>query len=286
MLEGKLPISCIILTYNEEKNILKCLQSLYSWIGEIIIVDSFSQDKTIEIAKQFTDKIYQNPFTTHVEQWIWAFNNVELNYEWCLALDADQVVSCELKKELIELFKNLPEGIDGFYIKRRQIFRGRWIRFGGYYPKYLLRLFKIKKVFCDENELVDKHFYVKGKTAKLENDLIEENLKENDISFWLKKHINYVELLVKEELIYKKNKKRLVKPSLFGSPEERIFWLKDIYYHLPLYIRAFLYFFYRYILLLGFLDGKEGFLFHFLQGLWYRLIVDIKIEELNRAKYE
>ncbi|MCM8792438.1 MAG: glycosyltransferase family 2 protein [Candidatus Omnitrophica bacterium] len=280
MQNHKLPLSVIILTYNEENNILKCLESIYNWVGEIIIVDSYSSDRTLEIARKFTDKIYQHPFQTHAKQWNWAFKNINFSYEWCLVLDADQVVSQELSYELKELFKNLPLDIDGYYIKRKYIFNGRWIRFGGYYSRYLLRLFKIKEVFCDENELVDKHFYVKGKTKKLKNDLIEENLNENDISFWLKKHIHYAELLAKEEMIYKKNKNRLIKPYFFGSLDQKILWLKNIYYHLPLYLRAFMYFFYRYILKLGFLDGRTGFLFHFLQGFWYRLIVDIKIKEL------
>ncbi|MCM8799292.1 MAG: glycosyltransferase family 2 protein, partial [Candidatus Omnitrophica bacterium] len=244
--------------------------------------DSFSSDNTLEIAKNFTNKIYQHQFETHAKQWNWIFKNLELSYDWCLALDADQVVSDELAEEIKKLFKNLPLDIDGYYIKRKYIFKGKWIRYGGYYPRYLLRLFKIKKVFCDENELVDKHFYVNGKTLKLKSDLIEENLNEENISFWIKKHIHYAELLAKEELTYKKYKNRLIKPSLFGNPDQKILWLKIIYYRLPIYLRAFLYFLFRYILLRGFLDGKVGFLFHFLHAFWYRLIVDIKIEELNK----
>lgn len=286
MVSDKIPLSIVILTYNEEKNILKCLKSIYGWAGEIVIVDSFSSDNTLEIVKKFTDKIYQHPFETHVKQWSWIFKNLKFSYDWCLALDADQVVSDQLRDELKYLFKNLPSRINGFYIKRKYIFKGKWIRYGGYYPQYLLRLFKIKEVFCDENEFVDKHFYVKGKTSKLKSDLIEENLNEEDISFWLKKHIHYAELLAKEEIIYKKYKTRIIKPSLFGNPDQKTLYLKNIYYRLPLYLRAFLYFFFRYILLGGFLDGKTGFLFHFLQAFWYRLIIDIKIEELNKSGYK
>jgi glycosyltransferase involved in cell wall biosynthesis len=279
----KLPISAIILTYNEEKNIKNCLESLYVMIGDILIVDSGSTDKTLDIARQYTDKIYYHPFHTHAEQWNWAFRNLPFSYEWCLVLDADQSVTSGLMEELREVFRVPPSGVGGYYINRRQIFRGKWIRFGGYYPKYLLRLFKIKEVYCDERELVDKRFYVKGRTQKLKHDIIEENLKENDISFWVQKHNRYSDLLAQEELCYRKNQPaRLVKPAILGNPDQRTLWLKGLYYKLPLYVRPFVYFFWRYFICLGFLDGGKGFLFHFLQGFWYRLIIDMKIHELKK----
>lgn len=282
-LKGKLPISCIILSYNEEQNISKCLESIYCWAGEIFVIDSFSTDRTLDTVKRYTDKIFQRDFKTHAEQWNWAFRNLPFTFEWCMALDADQVVTLELQHELREVFKSAHLDPEGFYINRRQFFRGRWIRFGGYYPKYLLRLFRVKGVYCDEKELVDKRFYVKGKTAKLKHDIIEENLKENDISFWIQKHNRYSSLLAQEEVSYHQTKpSRLIEASIFGNPDQKALCIKDIYHRLPLYIRPFLYFFYRYFLMLGLLDGKKGFIFHFLQGFWYRLLIDIKIKELRR----
>lgn len=279
----KLPISCVILTYNEELNIIRTLESISEWVGEIFIVDSFSNDKTLELAKRFAAQIYQRKFDSHVGQWDWAFKNLPFSFPWCLALDADQVVSPKLGEELKKIFNQSTLDIDGFYIKRRQIFQGKWIRFGGYYPKYLLRLFKINEVFCDERELVDKHFYVKGKTAVLKNDIIEENYKENNISFWIEKHNRYSDLLAREELSFKNGLyPSKIKPSLWGNPDQSALYLKRIYYRLPLFIRPLIYFFYRYFLKFGFLDGKKGMEFHFLQGLWYRLIVDCKIKELIR----
>ncbi len=276
----KIPISAIILTYNEEKNIEKCLKSIYDWVDEIFIVDSFSNDRTVEIAKKYTDKIYRHEFITHSIQWNWAIKNLPIKNEWILGLDADQEVSEELKIELYNVFRNLPlENFDGFYVRRKQIFMGKWIKYGGYQSKYLLKIFKKDKVFIDEKELVDHHFYIKGKTKKLKGYIVENNIKENDISFWLKKHIKYAEYMAKEEL----NKKiSFLSPSLFGSPDRKVIFLKNIYCKLPLFIRPFIYFIYRYFIRFGFLDGVEGLIFHFLQGFWFRFIVDVKIWEIKK----
>ena len=282
-MDAKIPIAAIILTYNEEKNIENCLSSIEDLVQEVFVVDSFSTDNTIEICRRYTDKIFQHPFETHAKQWNWSFNNLNLSYEWCMALDADQAISEKLKRELRELFSNRHLDFNGYYINRRQIFRGKWIRFGGYYPKYMLKLFKIKNALCDENELVDYRFYVSGKIGKLKGCIIENNKNEDDITFWLEKHIRFIRLNSEELTRYRQIKGHWkIRPSLWGSYDSRTLWLKDFYYALPLYIRPFLFFIFRYFILLGFLDGANGFLFHFLQGLWYRLMIDIKIAEVKR----
>ena len=174
--------------------------------------------------------------------------------------------------------------VDGLYINRRQVFRGRWIKHGGYYPKYLLKLFRRDKVSFDEMDLVDHHFYISGTTAKLKHDLIEENVKENDIAFWIGKHNRYAVRMAEEEMHRgESGQKSPVSSALFGAPDQRILWLKSLWSRLPLYLRPVLYFHYRYFLRLGFLDGKQGFIFHFLQGFWFRLLVDINIEEMKHG---
>jgi len=283
-----LPITAIILAYNEEKNIEECLLSVKDWAGEIFIVDSGSKDKTLEIAARYEVNIKKHEFETHSKQWAWALKNLRINNKWILGLDADQRLTNEIREEIRDLFetkRDVLSNIDGFYINRRQVFRGKWIKHGGYYPKYLLKLFKINSVVIDENDLVDHHFYVNGTTAKLSNDLIEQNLKEDSIYFWTEKHNSYAKLLANEELKSEgnglSNKNR---PSVFGNPDERSIWTKGIWGKLPLYIRPFIYFIYRYIFRLGLLDGKEGFVFHFLQAFWFRLLVDINIEEMRKKE--
>ena len=279
----KIPISIIILTYNEEANIEACLRSIAEWAGEIFVVDSGSTDKTLELVRKYTDRVYFHPFNTHSRQWDWALKYLPVRNEWVLGIDADQRITNELAREIVILFSDMRkmECVDGFYLKRKQYFMGKWIRHGGYYPRYLLKLFRISKVRADVRELMDHHFYVNGKTSKLKNDFIEENKKEV-LAFWAAKHIQYASLQAQEEL--HGLGRGIIGSSLFGNSDQRRLLLKKIWVRLPLFIRPFIYFIYRYFFRVGFLDGKEGLIFHFLQGCWYRFLVDAKIYEMKKAR--
>jgi glycosyltransferase involved in cell wall biosynthesis len=276
-------VTAVVLTYNEESNLEACLQSIAAWTSAILVVDSGSTDGTAEIAKRHGARILRHPFQSHTRQWRWALDQAPPSAEWILALDADQRIMPELRDELCRLFRDCPDelaGIDGMYIKRRQVFRGRWIKFGGYYPKYLLKLFRRAKLLVDDVDLVDHHFYVGGTTRKLRFDLIEENHKEDDITFWIEKHNRYAARLAEEEIRRKAHiAPGPIAPALLGSPDQRTLRLKAIWRRLPRFLRPALYFGYRYFLRLGFLDGKQGFIFHFLQGFWFRLLIDIKLDE-------
>jgi glycosyltransferase involved in cell wall biosynthesis len=287
MMESPLPskgvarLSTFVLTRNEERNLAACLESLRGWCADIHIVDSFSTDGTLEIAARYGAQVHQHRFEGHTKQRTWALRNLPFVHEWVLALDADHRVTEELRDELIARFAAPPEGIEGFFICRRQIFRGRWIRFGGYYPKYQLKLFRHDRAFLDDHEF-DYRFYVKGRTDKLKHDIVESNQKEWGISFFVEKHNQFASELAAEEIKRAHGRlEYLAEASYFGSPDQRILWLKIQWNSLPLYVRPFLLFIYRYFLRLGFLDGKEGFIFHFLQSLWFRLLVDIRREELE-----
>ncbi len=287
-LRAAVPVSVVLLTYNEEVNLRACLDSVATLAGEIFVVDSGSMDRTLDIARQYGAKVFVHGFEGHTRQWNWALRNLPFSNEWALCIDADQRLTPELIGELIHLFdherKLPPDDIDGYYINRRQIFLGRWIKHGGYYPKHLLKLVRHRNAWCDENELLDSRFYVKNKTGMLRHDLIEDNQKEHDIGFWTAKHNRYAELQAREETSRRNGTAQWqTAPAFFGSPDQRSLWLRGLWYrYMPLYIRPFTYYFYRYILRLGFLDGKEGFVFHFLQALWFRLLVDIKIQELRK----
>jgi glycosyltransferase involved in cell wall biosynthesis len=283
----RLPVTVIVLTYDEELNLESCLGSISAQADQLFVVDSGSTDRTLQIADSHGAVTASHPFETHARQWDWALRNLPIRNEWILGLDADQRLTRELRDELDHLFNQESarlKGTDGFYVRRRQIFRGRWIRFGGYYPKYLLKLFRLSAVRLDWNDLLDHHFHVAGRVDRLRHDLIEQNRKEDDISFWIEKHNRYAALVAAEELARKRGERReLARSNPFGSPDERVVWLKRIWKRLPLYVRPFLYFGYRYFLRLGFLDGKEGLVFHFLHGLWFRLLVDIKRDEMEGA---
>jgi glycosyltransferase involved in cell wall biosynthesis len=286
--KATLPITAVVLTFNEELNLQACLESIGGWTASIMVIDSGSTDRTLEIARRHGAVLMEHPFESHATQWRWALDQLPPSANWILALDADQRITPQLQDELTRLFEvgqaQLAE-FEGAYINRRQIFRGTWIRHGGYYPKYLLKLFRRDKVLLDEFDMVDHHFYVQGPVVKLQCDLVEENHKEDDITFWIEKHNRYAARLAEEHL------RRTsyvvpspIRPAFFGFPDQRILWLKAGWSRLPLYVRPVLYFFYRYFLRLGFLDGKQGFVFHFMQGLWFRLLVDIKLDEARKRK--
>jgi glycosyltransferase involved in cell wall biosynthesis len=252
---------------------------------EVFVVDSGSTDGTRDIARRLGASIVEHPFESHSRQWDWALRNLPLRAEWVLGLDADQRVSPELAVEIQAMFRAGLENIQGVFIKRRQIFRGRWIRHGGYYPKFLLKLFRSSVVRIDENDLVDHHFHVNGVTAKLKYDLIEANRKEDDISFWIEKHSRYAVKLAAEEFRRREGlREDPISAAWLGNPDQRTLQMKKFWLRMPLYVRPFLYFFYRYFFQLGFLDGKEGAIFHFMHAFWYRLLIDIHLDGMLREK--
>src|SRR3989344_5533233 len=288
----KLPISVIILTYNEELNIGNCLKSVADWANEIIIVDSFSADKTLEIAKKHTNKIAQRTFVNQAEQFNWALDNLEIKNEWILRLDADEYLTEELKSEISEIFNirtsdvlNVSKlDINGFYIKRRVYFMGRFIKYGGYYPAWFLRLFRKGKARSEERKMDEHLVLLEGKAERLKNDFIDDNKK--NLSWFIQKHNNYASReadgILRTSDVLNIGTSNVQKLS---GQVARKRWLKDnFYYRLPLFCRAYLYFCYRYFIRLGFLDGKEGLIFHFLQGFWYRFLVDAKIYESKKYK--
>jgi glycosyltransferase involved in cell wall biosynthesis len=280
---SRVPLTVLFTTRNEEVNIERSLRSVHGFADQVFVIDSESADGTVEIARRYADEV-RNLAYEHgrIIPWIfqWGLDNLPIRNEWVLILEADQAVTPALRAELAALFARPAIREDGFYIRRRQIFRGRPLRFGGYGGKVLLKLFRRGKGELDPVEQ-DTRVYVRGAVGRLRAPLEEHNLKEDAILFYLQKHLRYAEAFAREELERRRrNLPWKLTPRLFGTPDERVLWLKTRYYRMPLYVRPFLYFIYRYFFLLGFLDGKTGFQFHFLQAFWFRLVVDVRLEEL------
>jgi len=274
-------VVAVVLTFNEERNLPACLASLDGWCREVVVIDSGSTDRTTAIAREHGARVLTHPFETHARQWQWALASLPADAEWVLALDADQRVTAELRDAIAAAVPRADaDRVDGYFMARRQIFRGRWIRHGGYYPKYLLKLFRRSAVVIDEHDLVDHHFRIAGRVERLRGDLVEDNQNEAAIFDWIEKHNRYARLQAREEL---RGERSSVERRLFGNPDERVAFFKQLWSKAPRYGRSAGYFFYRYVLRLGFLDGKEGFVFHVLQAFWYRLLVDINIDEQRRA---
>ncbi|HUF47139.1 MAG TPA: glycosyltransferase family 2 protein [Vicinamibacterales bacterium] len=273
-------LTVVVLTRDEEANLPACLASVAGLWHRLFVVDSGSTDATVELARAAGAQVVRHAFETHAKQWHWALASLPLEASWILALDADQRVTPHLAASLRDALA-APGTHRGFYVNRRQVFRGRWIRYGGYYPMPLLKVFRRDAVSLDPAERVDHHFRVAGPVGHLQGDLVEDNANERKIGDWISKHNRYARLQAEEELFLLGTGSE---PGRFwGHRDERMRWLKARWRRLPLYVRPFLYFGYRYVIRLGFLDGKEGLVFHFMQGLWYRLLVDINRDELSRA---
>jgi hypothetical protein len=192
-----------------------------------------------------------------------------------LHLDADERLTPELVEEINSLLRHPPAEIHGFLLRKRTIFMGKWIRHGGHYPSYHLRLFRFGLGRC-EDRLYDQHFIVEGAVGSLNNDYLD--VVASDLSSWTIRHARWARLEAREMLATDSGGKQ-VDPNFMGNPIQRRRWLRSAYGRGPLFVRAFLYACYRYFLRMGFLDGKQGLIFHALQGFWFRFLVDSLIFE-------
>ena len=274
--------SFIIITFNEEIHLPRLLDSINSLDAPIFIVDSGSTDATLAIAEKAGATVLQHPFENHPKQWDFALKNFDVKTPWIICLDADQIVTPELRERLAGFKDADLQDINGIYFNRKNFFKGTWIKHGGYSPFYLLKMIRYEVGYSDLNENMDHRFIVPGKIEVWKDGyILEENLKENQISFWINKHNRYSDLVAHEEVErLKKMRSQTIKPRFWGSPDERTASLKQLWWKMPRYARPTIYFLYRMFFQLGILDGRTGIIFHFLQGFWFRLVVDIKIDEL------
>ena len=278
--------SFIILTFNEEQHLPRLLRSIQDLEAPVFILDSGSTDHTIEIGQQFGATFLFNAFENHPKQWDFALKNFPVKTPWVICLDADQEVTPELKARLQNFKDEEYQNINGIYFNRKNFFKGKWIKHGGYYPFYLLKMFRFGIGFSDTNEAMDHRFNAPGGSMVWKDGIIkEENLKENQIRFWIEKHNRYSDLLALEEVERMQNARgQSEQPRFWGTPNQRKAWFKRQWWRLPRYVRPGLYFTQRMIFQLGILDGRTGVIFHFLQAFWFRLVVDIKIDELLKQQ--
>lgn len=278
-------ITVIILTYNEERHIERAIASVRGFAKDVIVVDSFSSDRTVSLAKNSGAIVLQNEFINHSKQFQWALEHSPISTEWIMRLDADEVVERYLATEIESKLARLPDDVVGIGLKRKHIFMGRWIRYGGRYPLVLLRIWR-RGHGRIEDRWMDEHIVVwGGGTIIFDGDFCDHNL--GGLSLFIDKHNSYAT----KEAIEKLNGElklfdRDVAVELGASTAQarlRRLLKEKIFNHLPFEIATVLYFLYRYLLLLGFLDGAPGTIYHVLQGFWYRFLVGAKCEELRAA---
>lgn len=269
-------ISIIVLTYNDQVNIRATLESISDFSNDIIIIDSYSTDNTKSICDEYGCRFYQNKFINQAIQFNWVLDNVRIKYNWILRLDSDEVLTNALKKEILFEIKNNKKNFSGFYINRKMIWMGKWLKYGRMYPHFILRLFMKGKGRYEEK--TEEHIILEGKSKYLKENFYEDN-KKNNLRYFTEKHLSTAEGEV-DEILLNSNSYNEIESSFFGKKIERTRWLKkNIYNKFPLGFRALFYFIYRYVFCLGFLDGKPGLIWHVLQAFWYRFYIDSLLHE-------
>lgn len=267
-------ITTIILTYNEEKNIANAINSVKNLSKRIIVVDSYSTDKTTEIAKSLGAEVIQHEFENQARQFIYAINNLNINTQWIMRLDADEVISDKASQEIEEIcLSNKDTDINGIVVRFEVNFLDKKLRHGGIYPFRKMIIYKKDKGYM-EDRAMDEHIVLKeGKSIELKHDSYHRDYK--DLNAWIDKHNKYSSREVEDYFLNNNQESK----QLNKSAKIKRFVKFKIYYKLPLGTRAHLYYLYRYYFKLGFLDGKEGKIFAFMQAYWYRFLVDAKIYE-------
>ncbi|KJZ20665.1 glycosyltransferase family 2 protein [Loktanella sp. S4079] len=263
-------ITVIILCKDEAAHIGRAIASVAKIATRIVVVDSGSSDDTVAIAKAAGADILFNPWTTHARQFNWALDQIAGVAGWVLRLDADEVVTPELAQQI---GRGLPD-VDGIYLRRNICFLGQEIRYGGVYGLSVMRLFR-NGAGRAEQRWMDEHIVVNGPTATLSGAIVDDNRKPLD--WWITKHNGYASREVIDMLRTEFGAQN--GPAQTGAKR----WIKThVYRRLPGGLRAGTYFFYRYVMRLGFLDGPQARSFHVLQGFWYRYLVDAKYAETRR----
>ena len=277
-------VTTVILTHNESLHIERCIKSVSSISQHIIVIDSFSSDDTPIICKSLNTSFYQRKWKNYSDQYQWGLNKAynESSDEWFLRMDADETFDAEMLASINDFIENDGYGHNGAIFNRKHIFMGQWIKYGGRYPLPMIRLFRrgtahIEERWMDEHIVLDE-----GTAMTLKGGFFDDNL--NSVTWFVDKHNKYAT----REMLDIMLKKLLPEEDSKISPESgfqiklKRFIKQNIYMKLPYFFRPTLYFLYRYFFQLGFLDGAKGFAYHFLQGFWYRVLVDVKCLEVDR----
>lgn len=278
-------LAVVILTHNEERHISRALTSVAQIATEVFVVDSFSSDRTVELAQAQGATVLQNKFINYAKQFQWALDNAPITASWVMRLDADEVIEADLSARIRNELPRLPEDVVGINLKRKHIFLGRWIRHGGRFPLLLLRIWR-RGHGRIEDRWMDEHMILRGgRTVTFDGGFADHNL--NDLTFFTDKHNRYA---TREAIDVINERRRLFRRDVDlvteeGSRQAAIKrWIKEkLYNRVPYQISTPAYFLFRMVFQLGFLDGKEGLVYHGLQGLWYRFLVGAKVQELEAA---
>ena len=269
-------ITAIVLTFNEELHIERCIRNLHQVCEKVYVVDSFSTDRTCEIARECGAEVLQHKYVNQAQQFQWALDNCTITSEWTLRLDADEYLTDELIAEIKEEVNCLPDSVTGVNLTFRVSFLNHTIRFGMLRPVRVLRMWRTGKAYMEQRWMDERMVLTEGETVTFKHRFVDENL--NGLTAWTQKHNNYSNREILTELDKRYGLfEQGASEKLKGRNQQ-----KSTYYRLPRFLRAFMYFFVRYVCFLGFLDGIPGFVWLTLQAYWYRFLVDAKLLEMEK----
>lgn len=278
-------ITVIILTFNESMHITRALESIASIASQVFVIDSGSTDNTVALAEVRGAQVLHHPFVNQAQQFQWALDNAPITTAWVMRLDADEIIESDLCAEISLELPKLPSDVVGINLDRKHIFMDRWVRHGGRYPLRMLRIWR-RGHGRIENRWMDEHMVVwGGRTVNFKGGFADHNI--NDLTFFTNKHNKYatreaIDVLNQRLGLFARDEALNTESASWQASAKR--WAKErVYNRLPFTLSATLYFLWRYIFQLGFLDGRSGLVYHFLQGYWYRFLVGAKLMEFERA---
>lgn len=276
-------LTAVILAFNEERHIARAIESLRlgSLTEKIFVVDSYSTDNTRRIAEEHGAVVVEHTFVNQAQQFQWALESLPIDSQWIIRIDADEIIYDDLAEEIASSIQKAPRSVGGFTLNRRHIFLGRWIKYGGRYPLRLLRVWRtgLGRI---EDRWMDEHVVLSGGSiSDLSGRFEDRNL--GDLNYFTRKHNQYASREALEVLL---NKYELKAPSagsviLSGQARAKRIIKERVYNRLPYQVTSLTYFLFRFVFQLGFLDGPQGFVYHFLQGYWYRFLVGAKVQEME-----
>ena len=270
-------ITAIILTKNEENYIQDCINSIKRIVKRIVVIDSFSEDKTVQLAEELGAEVHKHEFFNYSKQYMYAVETAKVETKWILRIDADERLTKESADELEKLCNdNMNSDVTGIVLRFYNVFMEKPIKHGGMYPWKKLSVYKTG-IGNIENRNMDEHIILDyGKAIEAKKD--SKHLAFRGLSFFTNKCNWYS---TREAMDYFEHLKIDKKNSNFKTRIKM-----NIYYKLPMGFRSWIYYIYRYYLRLGFLDGREGKIFNFLHAYWYRFLVDAKIYEHEKLGKE
>lgn len=274
-------LHAIILSFNEEQHIGRCIESIRDLCTSITVIDSGSKDRTVDIAESLGARVISNPWKNYATQFNFGIDQIEGRTGWCLRIDSDEYFTEDSRQSLLGFLADQPKSVTGILVNRQIVFMGKRIKRGGIEPSWQLRLWRAGEGRC-EQRWMDEHIVTSGDVIKSKLHLVDENL--NSIDWWTEKHNKYasrevIDIFASQGAL--KTNQDIEAKGAAGQAKLKRFIKDNIYNRLPGGLRSMMYVFFRYVILLGFLDGKPGYYFHVLQGFWYRTLVDAKMTEIR-----